>query len=87
MEFLIAEEMEFLIAEEMEFLIAEEMEFLIGSWVNVTENEHENRMHRIHFGIKRPPSHLLALFSSSRTRPLIAEEMEFLMQIRTIPFA
>jgi hypothetical protein len=41
-----------------------------GSWVNVTENHRENRMHRIHFGIKHPLSHLLALFSSSRTRPL-----------------
>jgi hypothetical protein len=40
-----------------------------GSWVNVTENHRENRMHRIHFGIKHPLSHLLALFSSSRTRP------------------
>jgi 3-mercaptopyruvate sulfurtransferase SseA len=39
-----------------------------GSWVNVTENHRENRMHRIHFGIKHPLSHLLALFSSSRTR-------------------
>ena len=29
-------------------------------------------MHRIPFGIKRPLSHLLALFSSSRTRPQYA---------------
>jgi len=40
-----------------------------GSWVKVTENHHENRMHGIHFGSKHPLHQLLALFSSSRTRP------------------
>jgi len=43
----------------------------IGSWVKVTENHHENRMHGIHFGSKHPLHQLLALFSSSRTRPEI----------------
>ena len=42
----------------------------IGSWVKVTENHHENRMHGIHFGSKHPLHQLLALFSSSRTRPI-----------------
>jgi len=40
------------------------------SWVKVTENHHENRMRGIHFGSKHPLHHLLALFSSSRTRPV-----------------
>jgi hypothetical protein len=40
-----------------------------GSWVKVTENHHENRMHGIHYDSKHPLRRMLALFSSSRTRP------------------
>jgi hypothetical protein len=43
---------------------------LDGSWVKVTENHHENRMHEIHFGSKSLLCRLLAFFSNSRTRPL-----------------
>jgi hypothetical protein len=40
-----------------------------GLWVRVTENHRQNRMHVIHCGSKYPLHHMLALFSSSRTRP------------------
>ncbi|HPS91939.1 MAG TPA: DDE-type integrase/transposase/recombinase [Methanothrix sp.] len=39
------------------------------SWVNATENHRENQVLEIHFGCKYPLHHVLALFSSSRTRP------------------
>lgn len=37
------------------------------SWVNTTENHHENRMHVIYFDGKHQLRHFLALFSRSRT--------------------
>jgi len=46
--------------------------YVFWSWVKVTENHHENRMHGIHFGSKHPLHQLLALFSSSRTRPVFS---------------
>jgi hypothetical protein len=42
------------------------------SWVKVTENHRENKVLGIHFSFKYPLHHLLALFSSSRTRPTIS---------------
>ena len=45
-----------------------------GSWVKVTENHHENRMQWVHFGSRHPLRYLLALFSSSRTRPNRADQ-------------
>jgi hypothetical protein len=45
-------------------------DFVFGSWVNVTENQRENRMYAIHLGSKHQLRHLQALFSSTRKRPV-----------------
>jgi hypothetical protein len=53
--------------------------------VKVTENYRENQVLGIHFGCKYPLHHMLALFSSSRTRPdsedvrIDAQDLAFLL--------
>jgi hypothetical protein len=46
---------------------------IMWSWVNATENHQENRIHLTYFANKNQLCQLLALFSSSRTRPIMSK--------------
>jgi hypothetical protein len=63
-----------------------EVSMIYWSWVKVTENHHENRMHGIHFGSKHPLHQLLALFSSSRTRPIYLQHVIFRARTNSLQF-